>query len=352
MPSLICIISPAKSLAAHSNMLLPVTRSVPIFLQKTHKLVELLRDMRASEFKKLMSISDTIAQRTYEEYQNFQISESITSLGTSSFMQAGLLFDGPAYRGLCCAALSPEEMNTCQQSVRFLSGLYGLLRAGDLIQNHRLEMGTTFKGLSLPSNAKTLYEYWASTIAENITTTLKPNNTGAYVGMLLNCASEEYFKVIDTAAIAASGCQIVTCVFTDKGKVVSVYAKRARGLMARFVSTNAKLLAAMRAAEAAGGNREGKLLLLSALQEFSLEGYVFKHMSEDKNGMITLYYDRAGAAPVQPVHEISRGSAAAVAGQELVAEQQNADSKSELGMRGLQQASDASQSKAKRSRKT
>jgi len=133
MPSLICIISPAKSLAANIGMLLPITKSLPSFLDRTEDLVQHLRSVKAAEFKKMMSISDVIASRTREEYQVFEM-QGGTAAASTAFTQAGLLFDGPAYRGLCCAALSPADMQRCQQNVRFLSGLYGWLRPGDFIQ--------------------------------------------------------------------------------------------------------------------------------------------------------------------------------------------------------------------------
>jgi len=318
MPSLVCIISPAKSLAPNIGMLLPVAQSFPGFLERTELLVAQLRGVKAAEFKKMMSVSDVIAARTREEYQFFEFQHASSSSSSSGqvppavFTQAGLLFDGPAYRGLCCAALSPADMQVCQQSVRFLSGLYGCLRPGDFIQSHRLEMGT--RGLPLPHGASTLYQYWAAQLVDSLLADLKPQS-GAYPGMLLNCASEEYFKVIDKAALAASGrrVKIVTCTFTDKGRVLSVYAKRARGLMARFVSTDAALRAAMAAASAKGGDSGAEGALLSALQAFNLEGYAFKSMSEDsKSGEVTLQFDR-GAVPIpsNPVPRAAAGSAVA-----------------------------------------
>jgi len=315
MPSLVCIISPAKSLAPNIGMLLPVAKSFPAFIERTEELVAQLRSVRAAEFKKMMSVSDVIAARTREEYQSFEMNchSSTDETPPAHFTQAGLLFDGPAYRGLCCAALSPEDMQICQQSVRFLSGLYGWLRPGDFIQSHRLEMGT--KGLPLPHGQATLYQFWAAQLVDSLLADLKPQS-GAYPGMLLNCASEEYFKVIDKAAVAASGRQVkvVTCAFTDKGRVLSVYAKRARGLMARFVSTDGRVRAAMCAASLKGGAKGAEAALLASLQAFNLEGYVFQGMSEDsKSGEITLRYDRAGAvpSPPNPVPAAAPGSAMA-----------------------------------------
>ena len=318
MPSLICIISPAKSLATVSKgYVLPTRSTWPQFLMKTDALVGSIRSLKATNFKTMMGVSPAIASRTEEEYRSYHMasSSSASDASTMTFVtQAGLLFDGPAYRGLDCASLAPEDMDVCQECVRFLSGLYGWLRPADYIQAHRLEMGT--KGLPLPINTgKTLYEHWGLSLVESVEEHLAPSVTGAYQGMLLNCASEEYFKVIQVNLLAqrGKGIRIVTCAFTDKGRVVSVFAKRARGLMARFISTDRNVRLAMTAVSQKSGGKGGEEKLLETIKAFSLEGYAYVNSSEDaKTGILTLHFNRAGAAPVKPTYEPAPGSASAV----------------------------------------
>jgi cytoplasmic iron level regulating protein YaaA (DUF328/UPF0246 family) len=268
--------------------------------------------LKASHFKTLMSVSASIAARTEEEYQSYEVSSA--SPTPSKYTQSGLLFDGPAYRGLDCATLGPSDIDFCQDHIRFLSGLYGWLRPADNIQCHRLEMGTT--GLPLPDNARTLYQWWGPSLIEKIEEELRPDSKvpDAYKGMLLNCASEEYFKVVSALAKRGTGVRIVTCSFTDKGKVVSVYAKRARGLMARFVSTDSGVRAAIQSASLRGGDKCGEERILLALKAFDSEGYAYSSSTEDeKTGVLTLNFNRAGSAPATVPYAAAPGSAAATA---------------------------------------
>jgi cytoplasmic iron level regulating protein YaaA (DUF328/UPF0246 family) len=284
--------------------------SVPQFLARTDTLVSCLRSLKASNFKTLMSISASIATRTEEEYQNYEMSSASPTL--SKYTQSGLLFDGPAYRGLDCATLGPSDIDFCQDHIRFLSGLYGLLRPSDNIQCHRLEMGTV--GLPFPDKSSNLYQFWGPSLIEKIEEELRPDSRipDAYKGMLLNCASEEYFKVVSGLTKRNAGIRIVTCSFTDKGKVVSVYAKRARGLMARFVGTDPGIRAAIQSAALKGGDKCGEEKILQALKAFNSEGYAFSSSSEDeKNGVLTLIFNRAGSAPATVPYAAAPGSAAA-----------------------------------------
>ena len=192
--------------------------------------------------------------------------------------QAGALFDGPAYRGLDCMTLSSDEAQRCQERVRFLSGLYGFLRPCDVIQDHRLEMGT--KNLPLPEGMRTLYDFWMEDLSSALT-----YHFDERPGVLVNVASEEYFKAVPIHCLDKKKIKIVTCVFKDKGRVVSVYAKRARGLMARFVSTDETVHDAIRSNDVAG--------MIEALKKFDLENYFFVLESVNtKTSEISLTFDR------------------------------------------------------------
>ncbi len=326
---MLCIISPAKSLATNIGLQLPHAFSTPAFLDATDELAGCLKkNLTTADYKKLMNVSDAIASRTHSEYQAYQ-PQSSSKTSDSAFTPSGLLFDGPAYKGLDLASLSPSSVAACQKHVRFLSGLYGFLRPCDLIQNHRLEMGT--KGLTIPGLPKnaTLYEYWKTSLIDNITSSI-----GDY-GILLNCASEEYFKVIDKESLQRKNntIRIITCAFTDKGKVVSVYAKRARGLMSRYVSCSPTVQSVLDDQDK--GKIKGSLYhdrMIAALEKFNYEGYKYMRStassssSSGRDGDITLHFNResiptkkdyvnesgSARAPVQPSTKVGSKRKAAV----------------------------------------
>lgn len=148
-------------------------------------------------------------------------------------MHAGLLFDGPAYRGLDIPTLPPTQVEHAQKHVRFLSGLYGYLSPGDLIQEYRLEMGTKFTNGPCTS----LYDFWGACVSRSINEELRTQqivSPAITQKVVINIASAEYFKVIRRDELDAD-VAVVECVFKDNGRVISVHAKRARGLMARFI---------------------------------------------------------------------------------------------------------------------
>ena len=198
-----------------------------------------------SDFKSLMSLSNDLATRTYSEFQEYVNYDELMSIqneaGTQSINNkiypAGLLFDGPAYKALDCETLTENEVEIGITCIRFLSGLYGLLKMNDNIQRHRLEMLTK---ISI-ENSKNLYTYWSKHITEQINieknTILQSSSTSFTTSspfILLNIASEEYFKAISMPHLDTD-IKVIDCIFLDKGKVVSVYAKRARGLLARYI---------------------------------------------------------------------------------------------------------------------
>jgi cytoplasmic iron level regulating protein YaaA (DUF328/UPF0246 family) len=186
-------------------------------------LAEVARALTVAELMKLMHISLDLAQLNYTRFQEFAADPA-----TEATRPAVLAFAGDTYQGLEAASLDAEELAWAQDHLRILSGLYGVLRPLDAMQPYRLEMGSRLKN----PRGKNLYEYWGSRISEALNE--QAAATGAQV--LVNCASQEYFGTVDLSALKL---RVVTPVFMeDKNgtpKVVSFYAKRARGAMARYI---------------------------------------------------------------------------------------------------------------------
>jgi cytoplasmic iron level regulating protein YaaA (DUF328/UPF0246 family) len=220
---MLVVTSPAKAL----NME-PVghDRSDPLFPNDTNGLIHVLREKSVADVKKLMKLSDKLAQLNVDRYRDFM--EAPTG---DVLKPAALAFDGDTYRGLEAKTLSEDDLRWAQDHYRILSGLYGLLRPMDAIQAHRLEMGTRLK----TDRGASLYQYWGDQIAEALVAQAAEIGTDT----LINCASEEYFRAAGTKKLTLN---VVTPVFLeDKDgtqKVVSFYAKQARGAMARFVIQN------------------------------------------------------------------------------------------------------------------
>ncbi len=186
-------------------------------------LAEVARALTVAELMKLMHISLDLAQLNYTRFQEFAADPA-----TDATRPAVLAFAVDTYQGLEAASLDAEELAWAQDHLRILSGLYGVLRPLDAMQPYRLEMGSRLKN----PRGKNLYEYWGSRISEALNE--QAAATGAQV--LVNCASQEYFGAVDLSALKL---RVVTPVFMeDKNgtpKVVSFYAKRARGAMARYI---------------------------------------------------------------------------------------------------------------------
>lgn len=222
------VLSPAKSL--NFETALPIAEyTEPQFLKQSERLNKLLKKKSARSLSNLMSISDALGQLNYERNQSWEL-----PFTTDNARPAIYAFSGDVYRGLDAYTIPKEKIKTLQNSVRILSGLYGLLRATDLIQPYRLEMGTKFKvGVK-----KNLYEFWKKDIAKALNDELEDDE------LFLNLASNEYFKAIDTKALKVP---VITANFKDfkngEYKTIMTYAKLARGYMARYVvDTNANTL--------------------------------------------------------------------------------------------------------------
>lgn len=216
------VLSPAKSLDYDSPIAPELPATTPQFLPQSQTLIELLRQKTPQELASLMSISGKLAALNAARYQDW----SLTFTPQNS-RQAVLAFNGDVYEGLNAATLSAEDLDWAQEHLLILSGLYGALRPLDLLQAYRLEMGTR-----LPvGEAENLYAFWRDSIARYLTARLEAQKTP----VLVNLASNEYFKAVDAKRLKA---RVIECVFQDGKngdyKIISFYAKHARGLMARY----------------------------------------------------------------------------------------------------------------------
>lgn len=222
------VLSPAKSL--DFDRTLPTTQySEPQFSEQSLRINKLLKKKSAKSLSKLMSISNDLGQLNYERNQSWQL--PFTPENARPAMYA---FSGEVYRGFDAYSIPQEKLNDAQNTVRILSGLYGLLKPLDLIQPYRLEMGTKFPvGVN-----KSLYAFWNKHIVKALNEELEDGE------LFLNLASNEYFKAINTKALKVP---VITANFKDfkngEYKMIMTFAKQARGLMARFViDTNAKTI--------------------------------------------------------------------------------------------------------------
>jgi len=227
------VISPAKSLDYATPPHIP-TFSQPAFAERGLPLIERLRALSPLQVSQLMDISDKLAVLNVGRYAEWAPEHT-----PAVAKPAVLAFNGDVYEGLDASSLSAADLDWAQERLRILSGLYGLLRPLDLIRPYRLEMGTR---LANPLG-KDLYAYWGDTV----TAVLREQLAAEPAPVLINLASEEYFKVVRVKAL---GAQVVDCVFEDwksgKWKIISFHAKRARGLMVRYaIATRAATPAAL-----------------------------------------------------------------------------------------------------------
>ena len=221
---LVTIISPAKKLD-YSPVEKNLDSTIPSLLTHSDELIKDLKSLNPQEVSSLMSLSDKLGALNYERFQEWK-----TPFTKSNSKQAILAFKGDVYQGLDAESLSETELIWAQKHVRILSGLYGILKPMDLMQPYRLEMGTKFA----TKRGQNLYDFWNSIITEELNKNFSSDNTN-----LLNLASNEYFKSINVSELKAN---VISPVFMDKKngkyKIISFFAKKARGLMTRFVIKN------------------------------------------------------------------------------------------------------------------
>ena len=247
---MLIVLSPAKSLDLETP---PTTslHSTPDFLDHSAQLIERMRQFSPAEVGSLMGISDALSALNVARYASWtpKLAEA---------RQAIMAFNGDVYAGFEARSLQPAQLDYAQSRVRILSGLYGLLRPLDLIHPHRLEMGTRLS----TARGKDLYAFWGDTITNGLNRTAKEQ--GAKV--LVNLASEEYFKSVKPRQLDVP---VIAPVFEDwkngKYKIISFYAKRARGMLARYAAVNA-------------------IRDPQQLKQFDVDGYAYvPEASNDKN---------------------------------------------------------------------
>lgn len=215
---MLLLLSPAKKLD-YDTPVRTTLHTQPMFVEQAAELIAVLREKSAAEVAALMSLSDALVELNVARYAEWE-----PHFDTQTARQAVLAFNGDVYEGLQAPELSDAALEWAQEHLLMLSGLYGVLRPLDLMRPYRLEMGTRLK----TGHGANLYSFWGSRIADYL------NTRGDEV--VVNLASEEYFKAVDLKTLRA---RVVQCVFQerkgDTWKIISFHAKRARGLMARHI---------------------------------------------------------------------------------------------------------------------
>jgi uncharacterized protein len=248
------VISPAKSLDFEKQ--LPTDKfSKPVFLKQAKEIVTVLKKLKPKDLSQLMDISDALSELNWNRNKAFK-----TPFTSENARPAVYAFNGDVYQGLDAYSINDEKLEVLQNKLRILSGQYGILKPLDLMQAYRLEMGTS---LTIGEH-KNLYSYWKETITNALNKELKKNE------LFINLASNEYFSVIDTKKLKTT---VVTPEFKDykdgKLKMISFFAKKARGLMVRYIIDN-------------------DIETLEALKGFNYEGYRFDtNLSSEKKLVFT-----------------------------------------------------------------
>jgi cytoplasmic iron level regulating protein YaaA (DUF328/UPF0246 family) len=257
---MLMVLSPAKTLD-YESPILDVAPSRPEFSADAKRLVVRLRELSALEVARLMDLSDTLAALNVARYASFRVAPR-----AGDVRPAALAFDGDVYDGLGARALDADALAFAQAHLRILSGLYGVLRPLDAMQPYRLEMGTRLEN----ERGRDLYAYWGDRPGRALRRALRD----ARARVLVNLASEEYFKVVDREAL---GAPVVQPVFQERRagawKVVSFSAKRARGAMARYAI-------------------DRRLTDPEGLKGFDVDGYAFDPQASDAH---TWYFRRDAA---------------------------------------------------------
>jgi cytoplasmic iron level regulating protein YaaA (DUF328/UPF0246 family) len=252
---MLLLLSPAKKLdydtPAHT-----ARHTQPMFVDQAASLIEVLRTKTPDDISALMDLSVALSELNAARYAEWR-----PEFTPTSSKPAVLAFNGDVYEGLDASTLTAPQLDWAQDHVVILSGLYGALRPLDLMRPYRLEMGTRLE----TKQGRNLYAFWNRTIADYLNRRL---SEAGGARLILNLASEEYFKAVDRKVLDA---RVVQCVFedwkTDRYKVISFHAKRARGLMARYVVTH-------------------KVRGTAALQRFDSEGYAFDADASDEDRLV------------------------------------------------------------------
>lgn len=258
---MLTVISPAKTLDYESS---PTTtqHSMPDFVSDSAELVERMRQLTPPDIEQLMHISPKLAGLNFGRFLNWS-----TKITTDNAKQAVLAFKGDVYTGMQAESFSEDDFRFAQDHLRILSGLYGVLKPLDLMQPYRLEMGIKIDN----PRGKNLYEFWGDKPAEALNAQMQAVDTD----VLINLASNEYFKSVNQKALKG---EIVTPVFKDckngKYKVISFFAKKARGLMAAWVIQN-------------------RITDKAKLQDFDVAGYAYNEAASQGNELVFLRDEQA-----------------------------------------------------------
>lgn len=248
------VISPAKALDYETPAQVK-TFTQPLFVEQASELIGVLREKSPQQVAELMGLSDTLAGLNVARYQAW--SPTFTARNSR---QAVLAFDGDVYGGLAARRMSEAELDWLQQHLCILSGLYGVLRPLDRMQPYRLEMGTRLA----TGKGSNLYRFWGTRIADYLNRRARADKSP----VLVNLASEEYFKAVDLRVLQP---RVVQCVFEEKKgtryQIVSFFAKRARGLMVRYAL-------------------QQRAATPEQLQGFDLEGYRFAPAASDTDRLV------------------------------------------------------------------
>jgi len=255
---MIIVISPAKALDYETP---PTTSSFtqPDFLEHSAELIDILRERSPAQVAELMSLSDQLASLNVARYAQWA-----RPFSPDNAKQAVLAFNGDVYEGLDAPSLKADELAWAQDHLRILSGLYGVLRPLDLMQAYRLEMGTRLEN----ARGKNLYAFWGERITDELNRLLAAEADAGREPILFNLASDEYFKSVKPAKIKG---RLMSAAFEDwKGgryKIISFYAKRARGLMSRHVIQN-------------------RINDVDGLKGFAAEGYTFAAEASEPDRLV------------------------------------------------------------------
>lgn len=249
---MLIVLSPAKSLDFDTPFKTKL-HTTPDFLPRSSELIEVLRDYSPGQLSELMGLSDKLAVLNVGRYASW-------SEDTAHARQAIMAFNGDVYNGFEARSLTPKQLAYAQSNVRILSGLYGVLRPLDLIHPHRLEMGTRLA----TSRGKDLYSFWGETVSAALNEQIAASGAQAVV----NLASEEYFKSVQPKLLTAP---VISPVFHDwsdgKYKIISFFAKRARGMMARYAAVKG-------------------ITDVEKLKAFKVDGYKFDKKASDERNWI------------------------------------------------------------------
>ena len=248
------VLSPAKALD-YDTPATDLPHTQPMFVKQSAELISILKEKSPQDIANLMHLSDALSALNVARYQAWR-----PKFTAKNAKQAVLAFNGDVYEGLDAKSLAPDDLTWAQDHIAILSGLYGVLRPLDWMQPYRLEMGTALTN----EKGGNLYKFWGRHIADYLNSHLKDHAQP----ILVNLASQEYFKSVDRKVLQA---RVIECVFEDykggKYKIISFNAKRARGLMARFCVQH-------------------RITTPEGLQGFDAEGYAFDAAASEADRLV------------------------------------------------------------------